>query len=523
MEQPESSGAFAPTRRSLLKGGATALGAAAVATLSPTNAEAFASAVRTNTGTTSGRVSVAWQKVVKVSATTPTLQVVVCPPLRRGSTAHSRAWKELKRLDADGARFVPWYNYPRLTIPALAPPTDSTTSWDFSLVDPFVEDFMNATRGRSNLINFSTIPHWMWKTDTYPVVPEDPNQQNIDYNVGTELAVSLEEVGEYFARIVSWYTAGGFHDELGRYHHSGHRYEFNRWGILVEPEYEHKISPQLYVQIYDAVAAAIRKVAPDIEFVGPGTYDQDANYLQHVLDPANHSGGEKLDWLAYHFYGYVSGAPTEWPTNVFAQADGFLNHVNTVETARKQLSPTTKTTIEEVGTFFAGAIREEDPVEAPPEYWTFSAAMYAYVFANLSKLGINYAGHSQLMGSPGNFPTTSLLDWESGKPTARYRVLDLMIENFGPGDRIVESTTSAEGLFTQAVKTLDGERKVLLVNKSFGALDLDLPSESKGGRVDIMDVETQGGPWRSEKLRHDGLQLPAFGIAVLTYPAKNRA
>ena len=40
-----------------------------------------------------GRVDVVWDKVIRVSNTTPTLQVVVNPPLRRGSAIHDRAFQ----------------------------------------------------------------------------------------------------------------------------------------------------------------------------------------------------------------------------------------------------------------------------------------------------------------------------------------------------------------------------------------------------------------------------------------------
>ena len=35
-------------------------------------------------------------------------------------------------------------------------------------------------------------------------------------------------MARYFARIVGWYTAGGFHDECGHWHPSGFKY--NWWG-----------------------------------------------------------------------------------------------------------------------------------------------------------------------------------------------------------------------------------------------------------------------------------------------------
>jgi len=53
------------------------------------------------------KVTVNWDKVLTVSKTTPTLQVVVNPPLRRGSQIHDRVFQALHELGADDVRYVP--------------------------------------------------------------------------------------------------------------------------------------------------------------------------------------------------------------------------------------------------------------------------------------------------------------------------------------------------------------------------------------------------------------------------------
>ncbi len=53
------------------------------------------------------KVNVNWDKVVTVSKATPTLQVVVNPPLRRGSQIHDRVFQALRELGADYVRYVP--------------------------------------------------------------------------------------------------------------------------------------------------------------------------------------------------------------------------------------------------------------------------------------------------------------------------------------------------------------------------------------------------------------------------------
>ncbi|HEX5482802.1 MAG TPA: glycosyl hydrolase family 39, partial [Terriglobia bacterium] len=132
-------------------------------------------------------VKVSWDHVVRVSDSTPTLQVVVNPPLRRGSSIHDRVFESLHNLGANYVRYVPWLPYPKLGVAELEPPASGETSWDFSLIDPMMEDFMQATDGHSVVINFSTIPQWMWKTPKPVPYPSNPDEATWRYEQGTEL------------------------------------------------------------------------------------------------------------------------------------------------------------------------------------------------------------------------------------------------------------------------------------------------------------------------------------------------
>ncbi len=77
-----------------------------------------------------------WDNPGSVSKTTPTLQVVVNPLLRRSSPIHDQAFSALKEMQADYVRYVPWMPYPLLGVAELQPPHDGKTFWDFSLIDP---------------------------------------------------------------------------------------------------------------------------------------------------------------------------------------------------------------------------------------------------------------------------------------------------------------------------------------------------------------------------------------------------
>src|SRR5262245_58524821 len=210
-------------------------------------------------------VTVDWNKTLRTSKTTPTLQVVVNPPLRRGSPIHDRAFESLRALGCDYVRYVPWMPYPRLGVAELEPPANGKTSWDFSAIDPMTADFMDATAGHSVMMNFSTIPPWMFKTDKPVSSPDDPDTPIWSYSQGTELRDPTgKELGDYYARLVSWYTKGGFTDEFGARHESGHKYKFDYWEVLNEPDLEHNTTAEQYTARYDAIVSAIHAVAPEV-------------------------------------------------------------------------------------------------------------------------------------------------------------------------------------------------------------------------------------------------------------------
>jgi hypothetical protein len=61
--------------------------------------------------------------------------------------------------------------------------------------------------------------------------------------------------------------------------------------------------------------------------------------------------------------------------------------------------------------------------------------MYAYIYIETAKLGIDIVGESQLVGYHTQYPSVTMIDTTNAKPNARFRVLQLLKDNFGPGDK----------------------------------------------------------------------------------------
>jgi hypothetical protein len=489
-----------------------------------------------------GKVSLQWGNVIRESRTTLSLSVCVEPPMRRGSPIHDQLFKALRDLNADYLHFQSWRPYPRIAVAELEPPHDGKTSWDFSLLDPILIDFIEAAGGRPVVVDISTIPQWMFKTPKPVPYPSDPNEITWVYGgaetsvVGTELSdASMKEVVDYFARVASWYTKGGLRDEYGQWHESGHHLKFDYWEVLNEVEYEHKMTPQFYTALYDAIVTEVHKVAPETRFIGlalgPSGPLKLPEYFEYFLDPKNHKPGIPLDAISYHFYAQEI-APDETPEvmqyTVFSQADRFINAVRYIELIRQRLSPGTRTHINEIGTILPDSRAPKLLKPIPLSYWNLSGAMFAYIYAQLALLGIDVAHESELIDYPSQYAGTTLVDWETGRPNARYWVLKLLRDNFGPGDSLVEtkfnipgppeagdSPTARNYVYAQGFLTRDGNRKILLVNKRDRDFEISIPG-SVGATVDYVDQTTGYEPAAKTTLKGEQLALRGLAVAVVS-------
>ena len=309
-------------------------------------------------------------------------------------------------------------------------------------------------------------------------------------------------------------------------------YKIDYWEVLNEIELEHAMTPQTYTRVYGAVVEAIRKVDPQIKFVGLALVGTSPNaglgadplvLFEYFFDHRNHKPGIPLDMISYHCY--VTPTPDQTTEieqyTFFDQADDFLNSVRYIESIRQRLSPDTRTALNEIGSISAEDFNQGSPgyvfKPIPASYWNLRGAVYAYLYAPLARLGIDVAGESQLVGYPSQFPSVSMVDWETGQPNSRFWVLKLLRDNFGPRDKLVGTSVSGPHVFAQAFITREGQRKVLLVNKRNRLFQVSL-SGASGGKAEYVDQTTAFQPPASRKLTGDQLPLAGFAVAVVTLP-----
>jgi hypothetical protein len=149
-----------------------------------------------------------------------------------------------------------------------------------------------------------------------------------------------------------------------------------------------------------------------------------------------------------------------------------------------------------------------------------NGALFAYLYARLSAMGVSLASVSQLVGFPSQFPSVSLVDWNTGRGNARLRILQLLVESFPAGSAVVETTVSAPGalfppdaLAALGSLSATGERRILLVNKKYQPLEVTL---GLGAAVVESVDRDSGSVVRTTDYPELGrLTLGGFGVAVV--------
>ena len=108
-----------------------------------------------------------------------------------------------------------------------------------------------------------------------------------------------------------------------------------------------------------------------------------------------------------------------------------------------------------------------------------------------------------------------MLDYKTGKPNARLRVLQLLQHSFGPGDLVLGTTVGNETAYhAQAFETTSGARKLLLVNKLDQKQSLRVDGFTRG-LAQIVDLSTAGNMYRTEFAEGEMIELTPYATMVL--------
>ncbi|MBA3827120.1 MAG: hypothetical protein H0X24_24910 [Ktedonobacterales bacterium] len=177
----------------------------------------------------------------------------------------------------------------RSRVPSL--PESVAGQWDFHTTDAAIANLRAG--GITYVLNVRSAPPWMFN------------------RWGRLRDPSGREFAQYMARLVGWYNKGGFTDEQGQFHASGHQGWVQTWEIWNEPNSGYEIPAPVadpgatwmqardFGRLYDTVVRAMRAVDPSIRVGGPAmSPGGDAAYLRNFLATVR----QPIDFVSLHYY-----------------------------------------------------------------------------------------------------------------------------------------------------------------------------------------------------------------------------
>jgi hypothetical protein len=449
--------------------------------------------------------------------------------LGRQSCAVSTVDLSDNRLESCGGSSTPR----RLTVQArCSNHSKQHTYWNFTLLDQQMLDYWDAVGGQDSpqIPNFSTPPTWLYDNASwgYNSVCTSANTCKYrGYEKGSAPASAhggLSALGDYYGRLLAWYTRGGFHDEYGEFHASGHYLNITIWEIYNEVDYEHGHTPQSYTEDFDAIVAGIRRLADPnktIAFVGlslPNIDDEATvvKWAEYFLNASNHAveARDALQYIGYHAYP-TSKFPMHSDNDMsqmFAYVDEFVDRkVQAVQAVVDRLSPHTITLLDESGVTgpLVGGIDA-------PTFWVAGGSYWAYLWARAAAAQgarVGVVGQSQFMDSPDREPGVSMMDWRNGNGTAKYWINRMVIEEVALGDLFVQTTIDTTKVYAQGfVHVSDGSWRVLLINKQNAESTVTV-ADAVSARV--VDGRSNEGEPRAEALHGGQITLAPFATAIV--------
>ncbi len=327
-------------------------------------------------------------------------------------------------------------------------PESRPGQWDFSRPDGAISQLR--ARNVSFVLNVRSAPPWMF--DSTGHLP--PSRFPL--------------FAQYMARVVGWYNKGGFTDENGVYHASGHIGWVHTWEIWNEPDSGSEIpvstlqdrhapffSPQDYALLYDEVTKAMRAVDPTIVTGGPAVIGYQVStytnyiggFLSHVTQP--------VGFLSIHFY---STGDRRQPDEAVLQnlTDGYSETIDAVQRLMHQMKRNIPLWVDELG-FNESSVLPVDPRGSSPIGYAFAAdAFIQGEVRNVAQINqFPFAGNQQ----------NGLVDFKTSQPFRTYWLYVMLAHAFPPGSQMLAMTHLPSGVVALSAIGADRQKlHILLVN-----------------------------------------------------------
>jgi len=363
-------------------------------------------------------------------------------PLAQSVTALLQQWQPGK------VRLHMGFSYGSYTLPE-----SKQGEWDFTDLDATISQLR--ALHIEYYLEVRTGPPWMY----------DAAGQLRDQSFG--------EFATYITRLVSWYNKGGFTDDKGQFHASGHTNWVHEWEIWNEPNSGFEIpapvadrpatwmSAQRFARLFDVANWAMRKVDPTIATGGPtiSSYP-DIPYLRDFITSVQ----SPLDFLTFHYYAVGKASDTD--AALFAAADGprLYDRLVAANQIIASVKPGLPIWIDEVGVNEASYGTVDGRGTSPLSY-----AFFTQVFVMAQNEGIALLGQFPLVGTVqfGLLDSTTLKSYRTLWFMQRLAGLfppgigELPITGLGNTGLIAMAAIAPDG---KHLRVLIGNRRVLHAN-----------------------------------------------------------
>jgi hypothetical protein len=111
-----------------------------------------------------------------------------------------------------------------------------------------------------------------------------------------------------------------------------------------------------------------------------------------------------------------------------------------------------------------------------------------------------------------------MLNWTTGEGTAKYWTSKLLIEMASiDDDQAVMTKTDTESVFSQAFRSMDGRRWILVINKRYASVEIVVEG-CTNGESQIIDETTGFDRPPKRVILADRFDLNPFAVAFISMP-----
>jgi hypothetical protein len=402
-------------------------------------------------------------------------------------------WKEFNPLPVR----VSTRGYPTGGMPKL------NGVWDFKHLDAMIKIDRESSQG-APMLNTSEIP------DDIPCDRTD---------------AGLTVMGQYFARLVSYYNKGSMVTETGATitNPYGTQNRITYWELFNEPSIMPDcglMTPDQYAAMFNKVAPMMKAVDPAIKIIGPVENELASvspyNYITKVMAISN-----KPDIISHHHYAGNNSRPDAYMLDSLkpgGEIHTFLQRAYTIAPDRPHW-------ITEANFSWEGP--PDDPAGRP---WGALGQVWNAEFFRISaKFGvelIQWYNWSQE-------PQFGMVNRSSGATNLQYWRALLLHRYFPIGPTALNTTsTLPDGITSMAVKKADGSINVLLINKQVENstvnggkgiptnVTLNLSGKTAQSitmqQINATTDPATGPPVQTLSATNPVVSFPGYGIAFLT-------